>query len=125
MVPCYHNRSTELTVPDHLVYYSPKPRPFSVSEPADSCGQSFGRDSLLCELDPVDELFVVLELLHDHSIGLQDVIGVSGDGHPSEGPSSLAEHWPDEQRDKPFESKCLLHARLERLSSDIISIVEY
>ena len=114
----------DLAAGDEVVERQPGPRSLPVAEPADPRREPLERHLGLGHRDPAPEPGIVGEELEDRRIRPSDVRRVAGQGGPAERPATLAEERPHEGRDEARVVERVRHARLERLRSKVVAVVE-
>ena len=97
---------------------------FAVSQPADAGGESLEADFFAGHPDPAAEGLVVGELFEDEFIGTGDIVGIAGEGYPSEGAFTFTEEGPDVGRDESGEGESFGVAGFFSLSAEVVAVIE-
>src|SRR5919106_5938068 len=98
--------------------------PVPVAEPADAGGQTLESDALGRQLEPALEQEVVGEKVPQRPVDRCDVLRITRQRRPAEGPDATAEERPDIGRDESRVCERLVYACLLGLPPQIVSVVE-
>mmetsp|Transcript_6403 Transcript_6403/g.26196 ORF Transcript_6403/g.26196 Transcript_6403/m.26196 type:complete len:559 (+) Transcript_6403:860-2536(+) len=92
-------------------------------QPADARRQALEGDALARHVQPAVHPRFMREQLLDLGIGLVDVLGVAGQGHPAEGAAALAELRPYIGRHEAREVEGVVHALVQCHLADVVAVV--
>src|ERR1700680_141767 len=102
-MPPHHNRIFDFAFLDQVVYRESKLRALSVSEPADTRGQTLKLDSLAREINPAAENAIVREQFEHEIVGHMNVRRLARQRDPPERPAAFAKQWTNICRHKSGE----------------------
>jgi hypothetical protein len=97
--------------------------PVAVAEPADARGQALERDALLGHVEPVVEVRIVRHDLLHARVRDRDVLGITAERDPAEGPLSFAEEGPHVRRHEAGDVERALDAHVLGVSADVVAVV--
>ena len=95
MVPPNHDGAFEFAFADHLIECQACAVALAQANPADACRQALEADALLGHVQPAVQVLVFRKQLLHLGVGLQDVLGVTTEGHPAEGAHASAKQRPN------------------------------
>src|SRR5215831_14858411 len=124
MVAPDHHRRRDAAGADELVDGLPCARPVSVAEPADAGREPLESHPTWGQLEPAVEQPILREEPQELAVDLRNVVRVAREGCPSERTDPATEKRPDIGRDEARVCKGLVYARLIRLPSEVVAIIE-
>src|SRR5690606_34934305 len=125
MISTDHDRRFHFPRPNECVEDKSCLLPLAQSEPADSCGQTLKRDALPRLLQPAVEVVVVRKRLHQRVVCGIDVIGVSGQGYPTERPLAVARKGAYVGGHDPGHRERVLLPPLRSKVASIVAVVDH
>ena len=87
-------------------------------------GKPWNRTFLARQMDPTVQNLVVGKQFQNQIIGDRDVVRISRQGSPSEGPSAFGKHRPNVRRNESRKVVGILHAAFESHRPDVVPVVE-
>src|ERR1700733_2049838 len=124
MIAADDDGSFQFAARDEIIYGETKFIAFTVTEPADTRGQTLKLHALLRELDPARERFVMRKHFQDELIGAMNVGRLAGKSGPAEGAASLAKKRTNVGGYEAGEIISVGDAALECESANVVAVVE-
>ncbi len=124
MVAADDDGGRDLAFGDQVVDQQAKAGPLPIAQPANARRQALEGHTLVGHLDPAHQVLVVGKLARHHFIGHVDVLRVTGEGHPAEGPFAPAEQGPNVGRHKAGVVEGILHAGIKGALAQVVAIVK-
>src|SRR5437762_14107639 len=98
MIASNDNGSLNLSLFHQIVHREPKLSPLTVTEPADSRGQTLELNALLGQVDPALQYAIVRKQLKNQIVCHVDVGRLTRKSNPTKWAAALAEQWTNVSR---------------------------
>src|ERR1700691_3497718 len=95
------------------------------ADPADSRRQPLKLDSRASHVEPAMKMRIVRDQLSDLRIGFVDVLGIAGEGGPTERSDAAAEQRPYVLGHESRNIEGSRHALIERHLTNVVAVVEH
>src|ERR1700678_1790591 len=124
MVAANHDGSFQFAARHQITQREAEFVALSVAQPADARRQSLESHTLLRQMNPARENFVVRKHVEDELVRAINIRSLAGKRSPAEGPASCAEKRADVSGNEPGKIVSVLYALLESEGQNVIPVIE-